>query len=126
MVFSDRHVLENEVLFTFTEETAMYFEYLGIDNALSAIGVSMSVQTMVGPFPTDKERTAFLEQCHAAVSQGKTNPNRIKFICHDQLPVTKVDKNEFQLGSDGELVPALPLQWGAVPPDKFLEILQKH
>ncbi len=102
----------------------MYFEYLGITSALG--GVLKGELTMfVGPFSSEKARETFLQKCHKVISKEKKNPNQIKFILHDKLPISKPDENEFELTDEGEFVPARPLQWGASSPADFLEFLKE-
>jgi len=108
----------------YRKEIAMYFEYLGIANAMESV-INISMTMMVGPFPFESERQAFLEKCHELVSRGKKNPYQIEFIFHDTLPINKPDENAFEVNDEGELIPARVFQWAASPPAKFLGLLKK-
>jgi len=102
----------------------MYFEYLGIVNAVGKF-ISVNMTMFVGPFLSEEEREICLEQCHEIVSKGKTSPHQIKFIPCDQLPVQALDENYFEITDEGEIVSAEPLRWGATPPGQFLDFLEE-
>ena len=102
----------------------MYFEYLGIDSAMSGV-LKISMTMLVGPFPNNHGRDSFLDLCHQVVSEKMKNPHKIKFILHDQLPVKEADPNEFMIDEEtGGMVSAPVYQWVAIPPEKFLKSLQ--